>query len=244
MGLGPSRAYREGMRFEHLGFAPDFVDYEWAWAYQRRILDAVADGDLPATTLLLEHRAVYTAGRQTEERMFPRDGAPVVRTDRGGLITWHGPGQLVGYPIMRLPAPIHPVEHVRRLEEVMMRITAHFGVPTVRVPGRSGVWVLADDRGPDRKLGAIGVRCQRQCTMHGFALNCDADMSWQYNIIPCGIEDAGASSISAELGEHVGVRDILEVAERAVAEVLDPIAEISARQQAEKKASTLTSTGA
>ncbi len=212
------------MRFEHLGFAPDLVDYRDAWAHQRDVLTQVADGTLPPTVLLLEHAAVYTAGRTTEDHMRPKDGTEVVDTDRGGKITWHGPGQLVAYPIIRLPAPINVVGHVRNLEEVMMRVTRHFGVETTRVEGRSGVWVLADERGPDRKLGAIGVRVSRQCTMHGFALNCDADLSWGDNIIPCGIEDASVSSISAELGRRVTVRDVLPVAERALADVLDPVA--------------------
>lgn len=212
------------MRFEHLGFAPDFVDYQQAWDHQRAVLTQVADGTLEPTVLLLEHSPVYTAGRTTEPQMRPKDGTPVVDTDRGGKITWHGPGQLVGYPILRLPAPINVVAHVRRLEEVMMRITAHFGVETTRVEGRSGVWVLADDRGPDRKLGAIGVRVSQQCTMHGFALNCDADLSWGENIIPCGIEDADVSSISIESGRHVTVQDALPVAEQALNDVLGPVA--------------------
>lgn len=217
------------MRFEHLGFAPDFVDYQEAWNHQRAVLARVADGTLEPTTLLLEHSPVFTAGRTTEPRMRPKDGTPVIDTDRGGKITWHGPGQLVGYPILRLPAPINVVAHVRRLEEVMMRVTRHFGVETTRVDGRSGVWVLADGPGsehsrPDRKLGAIGVRVSRQCTMHGFALNCDADLSWSGNIIPCGIEDADVSSISLEAGRRITVRDVLPVAERVLAEVLDPVA--------------------
>ena len=212
------------MRFEHLGFAPDYVDYREAWDHQREVLAQVADGTLPPTVLLLEHSPVYTAGRTTADEMRPKDGTPVIDTDRGGKITWHGPGQLVAYPIIRLPAPINVVGHVRNLEEVMMRVTRHFGVETHRVEGRSGVWVLADDRGPDRKVGAIGVRVSRQCTMHGFALNCDADLSWGDNIIPCGIEDADVSSISRELGRRVGVQDVLPVAERALADVLDPVA--------------------
>ncbi len=234
------------MRFEHLGFAPDFVDYRRAWDYQREILAQVADGTLPPTTLLLEHSPVYTAGRTTEDQMRPKDGTEVVDTDRGGKITWHGPGQLVAYPIIRLPAPINVVGHVRNLEEVMMRVTRHFGVETHRVDGRSGVWVLADSRGPDRKLGAIGVRVSRQCTMHGFALNCDADLAWGDNIIPCGIEDASVSSISAELGRRVTVQDVLPVAERALADVLDPVAAEGVRRWRElqdKQAAELSAGG-
>jgi lipoyl(octanoyl) transferase len=167
---------------------------------------------------------VYTAGKRTEAHQRPFDGTPVIDVDRGGLITWHGPGQLVGYPIVRLHGvPIDVVAHVRRLEEVMIRVCREFGVETTRVDGRSGVWVLADDRDgfrADRKLGAIGVRVSRQVTMHGFALNCDADLSWADNIVACGIEDAGVSSISREAGRRVGVQDVLPYAEKHLAEIL------------------------
>lgn len=209
------------MRFEHLGFAPDFVDYEDGWQRQRELHAAVAEGREPDTTLLLEHAAVYTAGKRTQPEQRPFDGTPVVDVDRGGLITWHGPGQLVGYPIVALrEVPIDVVAHVRRLEDAMMRMTREFGVETVRVDGRSGVWVLADDRGPDRKLGAIGVRVSKRVTMHGFALNCDADLSWADNIIACGIDDAGVSSISREAGRTVTVQDLLPYAEKHLTDVL------------------------
>ncbi|SER89728.1 lipoyl(octanoyl) transferase [Pedococcus cremeus] len=217
---GRGWAYPDGMRFEHLGFAPDFVDYMAAWDRQREVHAAVVEG-AEDTVLLLEHQAVYTAGKRTEPHQRPFDGTPVVDVDRGGLITWHGPGQLVGYPIVRLQGvPIDVVAHVRRLEEVMIRVCREFDVETTRVDGRSGVWVLADERGPDRKLGAIGVRVSRQVTMHGFALNCDADLSWADNIIACGIEDAGVSSISREAGRSVTVQDVLPYAEKHLAEVL------------------------
>jgi lipoyl(octanoyl) transferase len=197
------------MRIVHLGFAPDLVDYEEAWAVQREVHAQVVEGTLEDTTLLLEHAPVYTAGKRTEPHERPTDGTPVVDVDRGGKITWHGPGQLVGYPIVRLPeVPIDVVAHVRRLEEVMMRVTREFGVETVRVDGRSGVWVLADDRGPDRKLGAIGVRVSRRVTMHGFALNCDPDLSWYDRIVPCGIRDASVTSLSAELDRDVTVAEV------------------------------------
>lgn len=209
------------MRFVHLGFAPDLVDYEDGWERQREVHAAVAEGREPDTTLLLEHAAVYTAGKRTLPEQRPFDGTPVVDVDRGGLITWHGPGQLVGYPIVRLPeVPIDVVAHVRRLEEAMMRMTREFGVETVRVEGRSGVWVLEDDRGPDRKLGAIGVRVSRRTTMHGFALNCDAALSWADNIVACGIADAGVSSISREAGRTVTVQDLLPYAEKHLTDVL------------------------
>jgi lipoyl(octanoyl) transferase len=211
------------MRFEHVGFAPDFVDYLAAWEHQREVHAEVVDG-AEDTVLLLEHSPVYTAGKRTEAHQRPFDGTPVIDVDRGGLITWHGPGQLVGYPIVRLHGvPIDVVAHVRRLEEVMIRVCREFGVETTRVDGRSGVWVLADDRDgfrADRKLGAIGVRVSRQVTMHGFALNCDADLSWADNIVACGIEDAGVSSISREAGRRVGVQDVLPYAEKHLAEIL------------------------
>jgi lipoyl(octanoyl) transferase len=208
------------MRFEHLGFAPDFVDYEAGWAHQREVHQRVVEGG-EDTVLLLEHTPVYTAGKRTEDHQRPKDGTPVVEVDRGGLITWHGPGQLVGYPIVRLHGvPIDVVAHVRRLEEVMIRVCHEFDVETARVEGRSGVWVLADDRGPDRKLGAIGVRVSKQVTMHGFALNCDADLSWADNIVACGIDDADVSSISREAGRQVTVQDVLPYAEKHLTDVL------------------------
>ena len=155
------------MRFVHLGFAPDLVDYEEGWQTQREVHAQVVDGTLPDTTLLLEHAAVYTAGKRTEPHERPVDGTPVIDVDRGGKITWHGPGQLVGYPIVRLPeVPIDVVAHVRRLEEVMIRVCRDFGVETVRVDGRSGVWVLADARGPTASSArsACGSAAASRCT--------------------------------------------------------------------------------
>ena len=209
------------MRFVHLGLAPDLVDYEQGWQTQREVHAQVVDGTLPDTTLLLEHAAVYTAGKRTEAHERPTDGTPVIDVDRGGKITWHGPGQLVGYPIVRLTqVPIDVVAHVRRLEEVMIRVCRDFGVETVRVDERSGVWVLADHRGPDRKLGAIGVRVSRRVTMHGFALNCDVDLSWYDRFVPCGIADAGVTSLSAELGRDVTVAEAVPVVEGHLRELL------------------------
>ncbi len=209
------------MEFEYLGFAPDLVDYEAAWERQREVHAEVVAGSRPDTTLLLEHAAVYTAGKRTEPHERPFDGTRVIDVDRGGKITWHGPGQVVGYPICQLrEVPIDVVAHVRRLEEVMMRTTRDFGLETVRVEGRSGVWVRADERGPDRKLGAIGVRVSRRVTMHGFALNCDADLTWADNIVACGIPDAGVSSLSRELAREVTVREVLPHLERHLTEVL------------------------
>ncbi len=196
------------------------VDYEEAWARQREVHAQVVEGTGPDTLLLLEHPPVYTAGKRTEPHERPFDGTPVIDVDRGGKITWHGPGQLVGYPIVRLPDPVDVVAHVRRMEQALIDVCAGLGLPTGRVEGRSGVWVAADDRGPDRKIAAIGVRVARGVTMHGFALNCDPDMSAFANMIPCGIPDAGATALSAELGRDVGVPEVIDAVEAAMRGVL------------------------
>jgi lipoyl(octanoyl) transferase len=196
------------------------VDYEEAWARQREIHAARVAGDIPDTMLLLEHPPVYTAGRRTEPHERPFDGTPVIDVDRGGKITWHGPGQLVGYPILALPDPVDVVAHVRRLEEALIEVCAGFGLATQRVEGRSGVWVRADERGPDRKVAAIGVRVARGVTMHGFALNCDPDMAAFSNMVPCGIPDAGAASLTAELGREVTVAQAIDPVETAMRRVL------------------------
>ena len=166
---------------------------------------------MPDTVLLLEHPSVYTAGRRTEAFERPTDGTPVVDVDRGGKITWHGPGQLIGYPIVHLPSAMDVVSHVRRLEDVLIGICADFDLQTSRVKGRSGVWVLNEIE--DRKIAAIGVRVAQGVTMHGFALNCNNDLSWFDRIVPCGIRDAGVTTMSQELGRNVSVN---EVADRAV----------------------------
>jgi lipoyl(octanoyl) transferase len=196
------------------------VDYQEAWDRQREIHAGVVDGTTPDTLLLLEHPPVYTAGKRTEPHERPFDGTPVIDVDRGGKITWHGPGQLVGYPIVRLPDPVDVVAHVRRLEEALMKVCAGLGVATEQVEGRSGVWVRADDRGPDRKVAAIGVRVAKGVTMHGFALNCDPDMTAFGNMIPCGIVDAGATSLSQELGRDVPIAEVLDVVEASMRAVL------------------------
>ncbi|MDQ2758242.1 MAG: lipoyl(octanoyl) transferase LipB [Actinomycetota bacterium] len=220
------------MRFEHPGFSPHAVEYARAWEHQRAVHAQVVSGALPDTTILLEHPAVYTAGKRTEPHERPQDGTPVVDVDRGGKITWHGPGQVVGYPVLRLPAPIDVVAHVRTLEEVMIRVCADLGVTAGRRPGDSGTWVLADDRGPDRKLGAIGIRVSRQVTMHGFALNCDPDLTWADVIVPCGIVDAGVTSLSRELRRDVTVAEVLPVLEHHLTDLLDPYAvEVTRRRR-------------
>ena len=189
------------------------VEYLAAWDEQRRLHGAVADGTAPGTVLLLEHPSVYTAGKRTEPWDRPVDGTPVVEVDRGGKITWHGPGQLVGYPILRLPEPTDVVAYVRRVEELLITVCAELGLTVVRIDGRSGVWVPEDDRGPARKVGAIGIRVARGATLHGFALNCDCDLRAFDKIVPCGIADAGVTSLSVELGRDVTVSEVLPTVE-------------------------------
>jgi lipoyl(octanoyl) transferase len=199
------------------------VEYDAAWAKQRELHESRVAGQAPDTVLLLEHESVYTAGRRTEDWERPLDGTPVVDVDRGGKITWHGPGQLTGYPIVALPDPVDVVAHVRRLEDMLLGVCAEVGVAAQRVDGRSGVWVPADDRGPDRKVAAIGVRVARGVTMHGFALNCDCDLAAFDRIVPCGITDAGVTSLSKELGKDVSVADVLPIVERELVRVLGSI---------------------
>jgi lipoyl(octanoyl) transferase len=196
------------------------VDYEAAWAQQRELHARVVEGSAPDTLLLLEHPPVYTAGKRTEPHERPFDGTPVIDVDRGGKITWHGPGQLVGYPIVRLTDPVDVVAHVRRLEAALIDVCTGLGLATERVEGRSGVWVRADERGPDRKVAAIGVRVAKGVTMHGFALNCDPDMRAFANMIPCGIVDAGATSLTAELGRDVPVAGTIDAVDAAMRRVL------------------------
>ncbi|HEV2089120.1 MAG TPA: lipoyl(octanoyl) transferase LipB [Cryptosporangiaceae bacterium] len=206
---GPAGA-RPALRVVRAGV----VDYVAAWDEQRRLHAARVAGDGPDTVLLLEHPSVYTAGRRTEAWERPSDGSPVVDVDRGGKITWHGPGQLVGYPIVRLAEPVDVVEHVRRIEALLIDVCAELGVATVRIRGRSGVWVPAADEGVDRKIAAIGVRVSRGVTMHGFALNCDPDMRAFDTIVPCGLPDAGVTSLTAELARPVRVAEVTDLVER------------------------------
>ena len=211
------------------------VDYRTAWDWQRALHAARVAHRIPDTVLLLEHEPVYTAGRRTEAWERPLDGTPVIDVDRGGKITWHGPGQLTGYPIVALPplagadedrradgtVPVDVVAYVRRLEEGLIRVCADLGLAAERVGGRSGVWLPADAVRPERKVAAIGVRVARGVTMHGFALNADCDLDAFHRIVPCGIRDAGVTSLSAELGHPVGVADVLPSVERHLAAVLD-----------------------
>jgi lipoyl(octanoyl) transferase len=200
------------------------VPYEQAWEMQRDVHARRVAGEGPDTLLLLEHPSVYTAGKRTEPHERPADGTPVVDVDRGGKITWHGPGQLVGYPIVALPDPVDVVAYVRRLEGALIDVCAAFGVTAGRVEGRSGVWLPADEPGrgsrPERKVAAIGIRVARGVTMHGFALNCDPDLGAFGAIVPCGIPDAGVTSLSAELGRDVRVAAAIDRVEEAMRAVL------------------------
>ena len=196
------------------------VDYQAAWQLQRELADARVAGG-PDTLLLLEHPSVYTAGRRTLPNERPVDDTPVVDTDRGGKITWHGPGQLVGYPIIGLAEPLDVVNFVRRLEESMIKVCAGLGLEAGRIEGRSGVWVPSDGRRPARKIGAIGIRVSRATTLHGFALNCDCDLHAFSAIVPCGISDAGVTSLTAELGRPVSVADVMAPVADAVCDALD-----------------------
>jgi lipoyl(octanoyl) transferase len=209
-----------GLLVAHAGFGTDALDYLAGWDLQRRVHADVVAGVAPDTVLLLEHQSVYTAGRRTEPLDRPFDGTPVVNVDRGGKITWHGPGQLVGYPIVRLPDPIDVVAHVRRIERMLIEVCAAFGVATVQVAGRSGVWVPADDRGPDRKVAAIGIRVTQGVTMHGFAINCDCDLSWFDRIVPCGIRDAEVTSLTRETGRDIAVAEVLPAVEARLPAIL------------------------
>jgi lipoyl(octanoyl) transferase len=196
------------------------VPYDDAWAEQRTRHAARVEGSAPDTVLLLEHPPVYTAGKRTSPLDRPQDGTPVIDVDRGGKITWHGPGQLVGYPIVALPDPIDVVSHVRRVEEALILTCADLGVEASRVEGRSGVWVPGTDGAQDRKVAAIGIRVSQGVTMHGFALNCDCDLSWYDRIVPCGIPDAEVTSLSKETGRDVTVAEAMPYVEKRLTEVL------------------------
>ena len=196
------------------------IDYLAAWQLQRELADARIAGG-PDTLLLLEHPRVYTAGKRTEAHERPVNGTPVIDTDRGGKITWHGPGQLVGYPVIGLAEPLDVVNYVRRLEQSLISVCAELGVDAGRVEGRSGVWVAANRPGPARKIAAIGIRVARGTTLHGFSLNCDCDLNAYSPIVPCGIPDAGVTSLSAELGRQIGVEDVRSRIAGAVCDALD-----------------------
>ncbi|CAN2205461.1 LipB Lipoate-protein ligase B [Candidatus Nanopelagicaceae bacterium] len=197
------------------------VEYEEALAIQRTIHSEVATGDRPNTLLLLEHPSVYTAGKRTLDEERPGNGARVLDVDRGGKITWHGPGQLVGYPIVRLSNPHELVGFVREIEAGLIKVCADFGITGVRVAGRSGVWIV-DERG-ERKIAAIGIRVASGTSMHGFALNVNPDLSAFEAIIPCGISDAAVTSLAQELGREITIDEVTPVVEKYLYEALTKV---------------------
>ena len=194
------------------------VDYQKAWESQKAIHQEVVDGIRPNTLLLLEHPSVFTAGRRTEESEKPSDGTPVIDVDRGGRITWHGPGQLVGYPIVKLINPTELVGFVREIETGLMAVCSDLGLATVRIDGRSGVWIR--DTSGDRKIAAIGVRVAQGVTMHGFAINVNPDLASFNSIIPCGISDAGVTSLEIELNRAITIEEVSPLVERHIFESL------------------------
>ncbi len=206
------------MQIERIGSSGELVEYRRGWDLQREVHADVVAGRRESAVLLLEHTSTYTAGRLTQAGDRPTDGTPVVDVDRGGRITWHGPGQLVGYPVLALPRPVDVVAHVRRIEAVLIAVCADLGVDAMRVEGRSGVWVAGS---PDAKVAAIGVRVARGVTMHGFALNADCDLAGFGAIVPCGIADAAVTSLSVELGRRVRVAEV-EPLVRAHLHLLSP----------------------
>ena len=197
------------LELRRLGFDPDLVDYTEALELQRQLHTSVREGSSPSTLLLLEHADVYTAGKRTEEMDRPKDGTPVIDVDRGGKITWHGRGQLVGYPILALRDRSLVKDYVCTLEGVIMKVLAEdYGIQGERVEGRSGVWLTDGPR--DRKIAAVGIRVHQSVTLHGFALNCSNSLDPFDNIIPCGISDADTTTISAEIGSTVRPEEVVE----------------------------------
>ena len=202
---------------DHIGL----VEYESALALQCKIHGEVASSNRANTLLLLEHPSVYTAGKRTQTFEMPSDGTPVVQVDRGGRITWHGPGQLVGYPIVKLLKPTELVGFVRTLETALIEVCAEVGVNAVRIDGRSGVWI-SDGKG-DRKIAAIGIRVASGVTMHGFALNVSPDLSKFSQIVPCGIDDAAVTSLAIELNRIVDIAEISPIVEKHLVEALGKV---------------------
>ncbi len=204
------KSYHPVMRIVPLDLGTRLVPYQEAWDLQREVHAAVVAGEAEDTLLLVEHEPVYTAGKRTATWDRPVDGSPVIDVDRGGRITWHGPGQLVAYPIVRLAEPVDVVRYVRQLEQAVMDVCATFGLDTIRVEGRSGVWLPATDTRRERKICAIGVRVAKGVTMHGIALNCTPDLNWYQRIVPCGISDADVTSLAAELGRDVPLAEAVD----------------------------------
>jgi lipoyl(octanoyl) transferase len=202
------------------GLSANSVPYIEALELQRATHRAVVSGTSPDTLLLLEHPSVYTAGKRTEDFERPTDGTPVIDVDRGGKITWHGPGQLVGYPILHLAEPIDVVGYVRRLEGILIGVLAELGIDAGRVSGRSGVWIGYDQPVGAEKIAAIGIRVAEGVTMHGFALNCSNSFEAYSKIVACGILDAGVTSITRELGRTVTPEDVVPLVARHFAEAM------------------------
>jgi lipoyl(octanoyl) transferase len=192
------------------------LPYVPTWTYQRELHAARVAEQIGDTVLLLEHEPVFTAGKRTEDKDRPWDGTPVVEVDRGGKITWHGPGQLTGYPIVKLPDGVYVVDYVRRLEAAIIAVCADLGLAAGQVSGRSGVWLPGE---PERKIAAIGIRVAKGVAMHGFAINCGPDLSWFSRIVPCGISDAAVTSLTHELGREVTPTEIVPLVQRRLAEV-------------------------
>jgi lipoyl(octanoyl) transferase len=208
------------LRIRREWFGDAALPYVDAWDLQRELLDRRANDEIGDVALFLEHPPVYTAGKRTEPHERPQDGTPVIDVDRGGKITFHGPGQLVGYPITKLPSHVLVVDYVRRVEEAIIRGIADLSVSAGRVPGRSGVWLPAAAGRPERKVAAIGIRVARGVTMHGFSLNANVDLDWYDRFVPCGISDAGVTTLSVELGRDVTVAEAADAVVPHLVELL------------------------
>ncbi len=197
------------------------VEYEQALAMQRQFHKEVVAGVRPNSLILIEHPSVFTAGKRTQDFERPTDGTPVIDVDRGGRITWHGPGQLVGYPIVKLLKPTELVGFVRTLESALIEVCSQYGIISQRVDGRSGVWVC-DEKG-ERKIAAIGIRVASGVTMHGFALNVNPDLSAFGQIVPCGIDDAAVTSMASELGREIDVTEVISNVEKEITAALGKV---------------------
>lgn len=197
------------------------VEYEQALGMQRQFHKEIVAGIRPNSLIFLEHPSVFTAGKRTQDFERPTDGTPVIDVDRGGRITWHGPGQLVGYPIVKLLKPTELVGFVRTLESALIEICSHFGIKSQRVEGRSGVWVC-DEKG-ERKIAAIGIRVASGVTMHGFALNVNPDLTAFGQIVPCGIDDAAVTSMERELGREISIPEVASMVEKAITAALGKV---------------------
>lgn len=215
----PASAVKSASQFEvnRLGL----LEYQSALELQRKIHLEVASGNRPNTLLMLEHPSVYTAGKRTQAFEMPTDGTPVINVDRGGRITWHGPGQLVGYPIVKLLKPTELVGFVRTIEGALIKVCSDFGINAVRIDDRSGVWI-SGPRG-DRKIAAIGIRVASGVTMHGFALNVAPDLSAFSQIVPCGIDDAAVTSMAVELKREIDISEVSPIVEKYLTEALGKV---------------------